>query len=153
MAKSTSSVVDFRAKTSRSRASERDSGVSARACSTKPCDSSEECAPPSCFSRMSLDCSQAIKDTTSQQSSVKWGKGGVVRRSRGEYWTVSTSECPSAAAASSLQELLDEDTPLAFLLSRRAAQGILDRAKRRSRVLPALFEASLRANLRITARE
>jgi hypothetical protein len=90
--------------------------------------------------------------TTSLQSCVKWGKGGVVRKSRGEFWTVSTSECPSGAVASSLQDLLDRDVPPTFLLSKKAAQGILDRAKRRGRVLPELFEDSLRVNLLITER-
>jgi hypothetical protein len=102
---------------------------------------------------MSLDCSQAIRGTISPPFSVKWGKGGVVRKSRGEFWTVSTSECPSDGVASSLQDLLVRDAPLAFLLSKKAAQGILQRAKRRGRSLPEMFEASLQANLRITAKE
>ena len=54
-----------------------------------------------------------------------------------ECWTLSTSESPSDAVASSLSDVLETRPDLAkYCLSPRAASGILRRAARRERVLP-----------------
>jgi hypothetical protein len=58
--------------------------------------------------------------------------------SRGGFWTLSTSESPSAAAASSLSDVLETPGPhlRRYCLSPKAAGGILRRARRRERELP-----------------
>tara|TARA_R110000787_G_C13345892_1_gene438662 strand:- start:388 stop:576 length:189 start_codon:yes stop_codon:yes gene_type:complete len=52
---------------------------------------------------------------------------------------LNTSESPSAAAASSLSDILEEtaDVPDRYYLSTLARKGILTRCERRRRVLPA----------------
>ena len=97
----------------------------------------------SSFSRMSPDCIQAIEGTTSLQSSVKWAKGGIVRRSRGEYWTVSSSESPKDAVVCSLQQVVILDAPSKYWLSPKAAAGILGRAERRGKALDPFLRQGL----------
>lgn len=63
----------------------------------------------------------------------------------GECWTHDSSESPSAGgASSSLPDVLEGTVHERYFLSRRAAAGILRRATRRGRVLPAELEAALR---------
>jgi hypothetical protein len=64
---------------------------------------------------------------------------------RGECWTLDTSESPSDAAACSLSDILESKVPSRFFLSSKAAKGILRRAERRGRELPAQLQAALRA--------
>jgi DNA (cytosine-5)-methyltransferase 1 len=60
-------------------------------------------------------------------------------------WTLSTSESPSAAVASTLSDILEPPGPhlARYCLSPRAALGILRRAERRGRVLPAALREAL----------
>ncbi len=99
--------------------------------------------PGSSWSKMSQDCSQAIQDTTLLSSSMKWSKGGVLNLSRGEYWTVNSLEFPKDADESSLSQILEETVPQKYCLSPTAAQGILRRAAKRGKQLPAPLQESL----------
>lgn len=62
-----------------------------------------------------------------------------------ECWTLSTSESPSDAVASSLSDVLEEthEGLSKYCLSPKAAQGILRRAKRRGKTLPGPLAAAL----------
>ncbi len=70
-------------------------------------------------------------------------------------WTLSTSEWtdtlvpfPSDGGVSSLSDVLEEigSVPDRYFLSRRACEGILRRAEKRGKKLPALLESALRAS-------
>lgn len=75
-------------------------------------------------------------------SSGAWGNAGMA--SPTECWTLSTSESPSAAVASSLSDVLETRPDLQkYCLSPKAAQGILRRAARRGRELPAALAEML----------
>lgn len=77
-------------------------------------------------------------------SSGGWGNAGMA--SPTECWTLSTSEYPSDAAASSLSDILETRPDLQkYYLSPKAAVGILRRAARRQRVLPESLTAALQA--------
>jgi hypothetical protein len=62
-----------------------------------------------------------------------------------ESWTRSGSEWPSDAAVCSLSRVLDptQDVPQRFFLSPRACAGILRRAEKRGKELPALLLQAL----------
>jgi hypothetical protein len=63
-----------------------------------------------------------------------------------EYWTLSTSEWPSAAAVCSLSDVLETgDVPPRFFLSARACEGILRRAEKRGKELPTPLQTALTA--------
>ena len=64
---------------------------------------------------------------------------------RGELWTLATSESPSDAVECSLSQVLNPTAPQRFSLSARAASGILRRANRRGKVLPAALQMALEA--------
>ena len=90
-----------------------------------------------------------------KQNHLKPRKGSGVRavflpakseRLPGECSTLNISECPSAAVASSLSQVLE---PMSsdlqkYLLSSKACQGILRRSEVRGKKLPAMLEAALR---------
>lgn len=63
----------------------------------------------------------------------------------GAFSTLNTSARPNDAIASSLSDALVAHAPLRFCLSPRAAAGILRRATRRRKTLPALLASALRA--------
>jgi hypothetical protein len=62
-----------------------------------------------------------------------------------EFWTLNGSEFHSAAAASSLSAILENPGQhlRKYFLSAKAASGILRRAARRGRVLPAQLQTAL----------
>jgi site-specific DNA-cytosine methylase len=62
---------------------------------------------------------------------------------RGELWTLATSESPSDAVECSLSQVLNPTAPQRFSLSAKAASGILRRAGRRGKVLPAALQTAL----------
>ena len=72
----------------------------------------------------------------------RWQNSGMV--AHGESWTLSSSECPSAAAASSLSDILETGVvPRRYFLSAKACAGILRRAAKRARALPPLLRMAL----------
>lgn len=101
--------------------------------------------PAGSFSRTSLDSCRRTEDGLWAPSSGAWLTSGM--GSPTECWTLSTSESPSDAVESSLSDVLE--TPgqhlLRYCLSPKAAAGILRRAERRGKVLPAALHEALAA--------
>jgi hypothetical protein len=61
-----------------------------------------------------------------------------------EFWTLSISEYPSAAAASSLSDVLETgELPRRYYLSATACRGILRRAEKRGKKLPEALRLAL----------
>lgn len=72
--------------------------------------------------------------------------------SRGVCLTLSISEWPSAAAVSSLSDVVETgDLPQRYYLSPKACAGILRRAEKRGKTLPPLLMSALVAAARISA--
>ena len=86
----------------------------------------------------------------SRLSSEKLMKSGIL--AHGECWTLNTSEWTdtlvpfrSGDAVCSLSDILESgDIPQKYYLSRDACTGILRRAERRGKKLPAVLEEALR---------
>jgi hypothetical protein len=80
--------------------------------------------------------------TPSTASWPDWQNSGTVLPTG--YLTHSISECHSAAAACSLSDIMETgDLPQRFFLSPRACAGILRRAGKRGKALPALLAQAL----------
>lgn len=99
--------------------------------------------PAGSYSRTSLDSCHRTEDGLWEPSSGVWRSSGM--GSPSECWTLSTSESPSDAVESSLSDVLETPGPhlLRYCLSPKAAAGILRRADRQGRVLPAVLVAIL----------
>jgi hypothetical protein len=83
-------------------------------------------------------------DEISESFSRRWPKSGFTT-SLGECWTADTSECPSGGGEfSSLPDVLEDQVHSRFYLSPKAAAGILRRAEKRGRELPAHLAKALR---------
>jgi hypothetical protein len=83
-----------------------------------------------------------FSDTGWEPFSGPWPNSGF--GGPGGFWTRNTSESPSGAVASSLSDVLETGPHLLrYCLSPTAASGILRRAARRERVLPAALLAAL----------
>lgn len=67
----------------------------------------------------------------------------TVSVSHGAYSTRNIGEYPSVARESTLWQILQMNAPEAYYLSAKACQGILNRAKRRGKQLPAMLEEAL----------
>lgn len=92
--------------------------------------------------RMSPDYLHQIKDATSEQSSLHWPKQGMCMLN-GECLTRNSLESPNDAVESLLSQVLENRVDDRYLLSPKAAAGILRRAGRRGKKLPARLEAAL----------
>ena len=137
----TSGQEDSPAKTSASQASELDSQASDPALPSPSSTLwSDTDLGGSCW-RTSLDSSVPTKGLTSDGFSMKWSNSGMAYR--GELWTLATSESPSDAVECSLSQVLNPTAPQRFSLSAKAASGILRRAGRRGKVLPAALQTAL----------
>ena len=77
---------------------------------------------------------------------LRWGGGNLL----GAYWdtvgalpgvsmTLNTGEFPSEERESTLSQILDLNAPEKYCLSRRACQGILNRAEKRGKELPPML--------------
>ena len=92
--------------------------------------------------RTSPECCPSTEDGRLAPSSGHWQTSGT--GSLTEFWTLSSSECPSAVVASSLLHILEGGRlPLRYFLSARACAGILRRAAKRGRSLPPLLRTAL----------
>ena len=67
----------------------------------------------------------------------------MVTPSLGEHWTLSIGEFPKEENASTLSQILEENVPEKFYLSRKACLGILRRASARGKELPAVLQRAL----------
>ena len=141
----TSSAADSPVKTSASPADAPGSPVNAPACSSSSPESQMSLFAQADGSslRTSPACSVPRVDEISPSYSARWATSGFTT-SPGECWTADTSECPSGGdASSSLADVLLETVPDRFFLSPRAAAGILRRAEKRGRELPAALQTAL----------
>src|SRR5208337_5270335 len=94
------------------------------------------------FGKTSLASCRSTGDGRLEPCWGRWLTSGT--GSLTEFWTLSSSECPSAAAASSLLDILEGGRlPLRYFLSARACAGILRRAAKRKRSLPPLLRTAL----------
>ena len=80
-----------------------------------------------------------------QDPAVSWETGGALL---GDYMTHSFGECPSEERESRLSQILEENVLPKYSLSARACQGILDRAARNQKVLPATLRYALEFRLK-----
>ena len=79
-------------------------------------------------------------DLTGSLLEASWVMDGL---SLGELSTLNTGESPSVAVESTLFSILEVNAPEKYYLSAKACQGILNRAKRRGKQLPAMLEEAL----------
>ena len=113
-----------------------------RDCGGTSCDSWLRHVPVGSSARTSLGSFRSTTAATSGPSSGTWMTSGMAWR--GEFWTLNGSESPSAAVACSLPDVLETGPHLSrYSLSPRAATGILRRAARRGRVMPADLQGAL----------
>ena len=92
--------------------------------------------------RTCLACCQSTEDGRLEPFSDSWGNSGTGGPT--ESWTLSTLEFHSGAVASSLSDILETgDVPRRYFLSATACAGILRRAAKRGKNLPALLAAAL----------
>lgn len=61
----------------------------------------------------------------------------------GECWTPNTGESPSVVRESTLSQILEDNAPERYSLSARACLGILKRAEKRGKKIPALLWEAL----------
>lgn len=87
-----------------------------------------------------------IREALSERSSLTWPKQGFIT-SNGECLTPKTSESPNGGEefSSSLAAILQSSVDVKYSLSVKACAGILRRAGRRGRTLPAPLVAALEA--------
>jgi hypothetical protein len=145
----TFSVAASPAKTSLSPADEPGSCTRADA---PTCSSSSRGSQMSLYSPAGMSSLRTFPDffprTTegiSPSFSRRWPSSGFTT-SPGECWTADTSESPSDAAGfSSLADVLEDQVAPKYFLSPRAAAGILRRAEKRGRTLPAHLQQALEA--------
>lgn len=101
-----------------------------------------DCAPDGWSGRTSPASCRSMEDGRLECFSESWGNSGM--GSHTEFLTLSTSEFHSAAAASSLSDILETgDVPRRYFLSARACLGILRRAKKRGKELPTALRSAL----------
>ena len=67
----------------------------------------------------------------------------TVTRLPGACWTPNTGACPKDAKESSLSQILEVNAPEKYSLSARACLGILKRAEKRGKKIPALLWEAL----------
>src|SRR6185437_3204011 len=84
------------------------------------------------------------EDGRLEPSSGCWSSAGM--GSPTGFWTLSFSEYPSAAAVSSLSDILETgELPQRYWLSSTACRGILRRAEKRGKILPRPLARALMA--------
>lgn len=120
--------------------------------------------------RMSPEHSQATKEKTSGQSLKKLQKSRIaqyqslclkringmqpdaswatITPSHGECWMLNTSESPNEEKESTLSQILKVTPHMKYYLSKTACEGILKRAAKRGKVLPAVLEMALKKQIR-----
>jgi len=141
----TSSAVASPARTSALRDAVRALMAHARDSGTSSVASLASSFPHGCSSRTSLAFVPLGEDGTLPSSFAGWRNSGTW--GPGGAWTLSTSVWPSDGSESScsLAEILEPDVPQKYWLSPKACQGILRRAERRGKTLPAALAAALQA--------
>ena len=101
-------------------------------------------APAGWYGRTSPASCRATEGGILEPSSGCWGNSGM--GSHTEFLTLSTLEFHSAADVCSLSDVLETgDVPQRYFLSATACRGILRRAEKRGKDLPAALHAALRS--------
>lgn len=113
--------------------------------SGRSADSSTKPSRATSSSKTSLVCFRLNKDGTWEQSQPRFHLAGIAWH--GELLMLNTSEFPSDAVESSLSDVLETtgEHLQKYSLSQKAAEGILRRATRRGKTLPAPLQAALEA--------
>ena len=112
-------------------------------CSVRSFASLARALPAGFCLRTSLECSPSTSAETSVPASGRWGNSGMLWD--GVCLTLNTSEFDSGASACSLSDVLEtQDVPQKYYLSPKACAGILRRAAKRGKVLPAILDRALR---------
>ena len=94
--------------------------------------------------RTSPACCRLTAEKRLEPSSEGWGNSGMGGPT--ESWTLSTSDWPNDASVCSLSQVLEAgNVPRRFYLTPRACAGILRRAEKRGKVLPAALQHALQA--------
>ena len=132
-----------------SRAKERDSKAQADS-SLSISDFLKRLNPNGSSTKMSRECYLPKKEEILELSSMDFGNAGIM--SHGECWTLNTCEWTDTLVpflredgVCSLSDILETgDIPLKYYLSRDACTGMLRRAERRGKKLPAVLEEALR---------
>mgnify|MGYP003335317687 CR=1 FL=1 len=100
--------------------------------------------PAGWFGRTSPASCRSTEGGSLEPSSGRWGNSGM--GSPTEFLTLSSSEFPSGAVASSLSDILETgDVPQRYFLTPRACRGILRRAEKRGKALPPHLARALQA--------
>ena len=114
---------------------------------TWPSDSSSlllSCSPNGSFGKTCRASSVAAKEGILEPSSGRWANSGM--GSPTEFLTLNGLESPNAVAVCSLSATLETgDVPQRYYLSAKACSGILRRAERRGKELPAQLRQALQA--------
>lgn len=76
---------------------------------------------------------------TAESSTMRWETGAL----HGDYMTRSFGECPREENVSRLSQILQDSVPEKYALSAKACEGILRRAEKRGKELPARLKAAL----------
>jgi len=92
--------------------------------------------------KMCRDFYQVIKDATLEQSSLHWPSQGIAT-SNGVFLIRNSSESPKGAEESSLSQVLEQNPLDKYLLSAKAAQGVLERSTRHGKQLPTQLNQAL----------
>ncbi len=100
-------------------------------------------APAGYFGKMSPESSVLNVEKPLESSFKGWLNAGM--GSHGEFVTLSIGEFPNDVVESSLSQILETgDVPQRYFLSAKASAGILRRAAKRGKTLPAHLERALR---------
>ena len=101
--------------------------ATAQACFSELCtflDSSKKKRDPLTYSlRMLRTCLVLMEDGISPDFSLKWTKAGMMRS--GKFSTVNTSECHKTGNAVLLSDILEEEVPQKYFLSKEQTQRIV----------------------------
>jgi hypothetical protein len=92
--------------------------------------------------RMCRDFLPVIKAATLEQSSLHWPTQGIATSS-GVCLIRNSLEYPNGAEESLLSQVLEQNPSEKYFLSAKAAQGILRRANKRGKQLPAPLQQAL----------
>ena len=92
--------------------------------------------------KMCRDFFQATKDATLEFSSLHWPSQGIATSS-GVFLIRNSSESPKGAEESSLSQVLEQNPLDKYLLSAKAAKGILERSTRHGKQLPTELNQAL----------
>lgn len=108
---------------------------------------------PAITERTSAPCWKSLHDASSRELlflDLSKGNGQkpaalqeMAGASPGARLTLNTGESPSAAVESRLSWILEVNAPEKYYLSEKACQGILTRASRRGKDLPAILKQAL----------